>query len=81
MKLFLLIFICSILVYSGGVFFDYDVLASPSDKVTTLERDDGWGVTAIDPETSKIYITNFKSDTVTVMGGTTKLHKISAPKW
>ena len=71
MKLFLLILICSILVYSGGLFFDYDVLATPSDIVTTLEHDDGWGVTAIDPETSKVYITNFKSNTVTIIDGDT----------
>jgi len=43
MKSFLLIFICSILVYSGGVFFNNDVHASTSDNVSTIERDDGWG--------------------------------------
>ena len=71
MKLFLLIFFCGILAYSGGVFFENDVLASTSNKVSILEREDGWGVTAIDPKTSKVYITNFKSDTVTVIDGDT----------
>jgi len=70
MKFFLIIFICCILVYSA-VFNDNDVIASNSDKVTTLEHNDGWGVTALDPETAKVYITNFKSNTVTVIDGNT----------
>jgi len=49
MKLFLLILICSILVYSGGLFFDNDIHASPSDMVTTLERDDGWEASSFYP--------------------------------
>ena len=67
MKLFL--FLLSLtLVFT--VFFGDDALSS-SVLVETIERENGWGVTTIDPETNKVYITNFKSNTVTVLDGIT----------
>ncbi len=68
MKLFLLCLISLTLVFS--VFFGDSALSS-SVLVETIEQDNGWGVTAVDPETAKVYITNFKSNTVTVLDGDT----------
>ncbi len=68
MKLFLFFLISLTLVFT--VFFG-DNASSSSVLVETLKQDNGWGVTAIDPETNKVYITNFKSDTVTVLDGIT----------
>jgi len=62
MKLFFLFLISVTLVFTA--FFGDSALSS-SVLVETLEHDNGWGVTAIDPETNKVYITNFKSNTVT----------------
>src|SRR3990172_53833 len=45
--------------------------ASGSVLVDKIEQSDGWGVIAVDPYTFKVYITNFKSTTVTVIDGTT----------
>src|SRR3989338_6977034 len=68
--LFLLIVICATLVYASTI-IENSVLASSSALVDKIERNDGWGVTAVDPETSKVYVTNFKSTTVTVVDGST----------
>src|SRR3970040_809131 len=45
--------------------------ASGSVLVDKIEQSDGWGVIAVDPYTFKVYVTNFKSTTVTVIDGTT----------
>src|SRR3990172_2367886 len=45
--------------------------ASGSVLVDKIEKNEGWGVTAVDAETSKVYVTNFKSTTVTVIDGNT----------
>jgi len=66
MKLFLFFLISLTLVFT--VFFENNA-SSSSDFVETLEQDNGWGVTTVDPETNKVYITNFKSNTVTVLDG------------
>ena len=34
--------------------------ASGSVLVDKIEKNEGWGVTAVDAETSKVYVTNFK---------------------
>src|SRR3970282_2101451 len=44
--------------------------ASGSVLVDKIEQSDGWGVIAVDPYTFKVYVTNFKSTTVTVIDGT-----------
>jgi len=46
-------------------------LASNSALVDTLATKEGWGVATVDLETSQVYITNFKSTTVTVIDGNT----------
>src|SRR3989304_4121124 len=66
---FLLIGIGVTLVYADAL--DYSVFASSSILVDKIERNDGWGVTAVDVENSKVYVTNFKSTTVTVIDGNT----------
>jgi YVTN family beta-propeller protein len=66
---FLLIGICITLVYSGTL--DYNVFALNSVLVDKIERNDGWGVSAVDVKNSKVYVTNFKSTTVTVIDGNT----------
>jgi len=68
MKLFLLLLSLT-LVFS--VFFVDNAFSSSSVSVETLNQDNGWGVTVVDPETNKVYITNFKSSTVTVLDGET----------
>ncbi len=68
MKLFFLFLISTTLVFTA--FFGDGALSS-SVLVETLEQDNGWGVTAVDPETNLVYITNFKSNTVTVLDGDT----------
>ena len=61
----------SVLVYSHSLTDFNTAVASSSVFVDKIERNDGWGVPAVDPETSKIYVTNFKSTTVTVIDGNT----------
>jgi YVTN family beta-propeller protein len=58
----------SILVYSHSSDF---ISASSSVLVDKLEKNEGWGVAAVDPDTHKVYVTNFKSTTVTVIDGNT----------
>ncbi len=65
MKLFLIgLFLVFTLFFGNNAF-------SSNAVVETLIQDNGWGVTAVDPQTNKVYITNFKSDTVTVLDGET----------
>jgi YVTN family beta-propeller protein len=64
------IIIISILVYSYSSDF-IAASASSSPLVDNLEKNEGWGVAAVDLETSKIYVTNFKSTTITVIDGNT----------
>ena len=67
--LFSFIVIC-ILVYSHSSDF-IAASASSSVLVEKLEKNEGWGVAAVDQEASKVYVTNFKSTTVTVIDGNT----------
>jgi len=67
--LFLLIGINGTLVYAGTLVDS--AFASSSVLVDKIEQNEGWGVSAVDPETNKVYVTNFKSTTVTVVDGTT----------
>lgn len=64
MKLFLFCLLGIALFFGNNAF-------SSSSVVQTIVQDNGWGVTAVDPQTNKVYITNFKSDTVTVLDGET----------
>src|SRR3989304_5250617 len=65
------------LITIGGslVYFTFtdipSATASGSVLVDKIEQSDGWGVIAVDPYTFKVYVTNFKSTTVTVIDGTT----------
>src|SRR3990172_751264 len=65
------------LIAIGGslVYFTFtdmqSATASGSVLVDKIEQSDGWGVIAVDPYTFKVYVTNFKSTTVTVIDGTT----------
>src|SRR3970040_2120234 len=66
----------SIITIGGSlVYFTFtdmvSATASGSVLVDKIEQSDGWGVIAVDPYTFKVYITNFKSTTVTVIDGTT----------
>src|SRR3989304_1398507 len=70
LMLFSLIIIGGSLVYF--TFTDMQsATASGSVLVDKIEQSDGWGVIAVDPYTFKVYVTNFKSTTVTVIDGTT----------
>ena len=69
MKLYLLVLIGTLLVSVGLLY--QNVNATNSALVDTIDRNGGWGVTTVDPDTNKIYITNYKTDTVTVIDGTT----------
>lgn len=66
---FLLIGFSLTLVYASTL--NNNALAKNDVLVDKIERNDGWGVTAIDPENSKVYVTNFKSTTVTIIDGNT----------
>ena len=57
------------LVYAGTLVDS--AFASSSVLVDKIEQNEGWGVIAVDPQTNKVYVTNFKSTTVTVIDGTT----------
>lgn len=67
--LFSLIIIGGYLVYF--TFSDMVGATASSVLVDDLEKNEGWGVAAVDPETFKVYVTNFKSTTVTVIDGNT----------
>src|SRR3990172_10305988 len=68
--LFSLITIGGSLVYF--IFTDMtNAIATGSVLVDKIEQSDGWGVVTVDPDTSKVYVTNFKSTTVTVIDGNT----------
>src|SRR3972149_1172801 len=70
LMLFSLITLGGSLVYF--IFTDMQsATASGSVLVDKIEQSDGWGVIAVDPYTFKVYVTNFKSTTVTVIYGTT----------
>src|SRR3989337_1799821 len=56
------------------VYFTFPFMPSAtadSVLVDKIEQSDGWGVITVDPYTFKVYVTNFKSTTVTVIDGTT----------
>src|SRR3989337_1418888 len=69
LMLFSLITIGGSLVYF--TFTDMPSATAGSVLVDKIEQSDGWGVIAVDPYTFKVYVTNFKSTTVTVIDGTT----------
>src|SRR3989337_3843279 len=67
--LFSLIIIGGSLVYF--TFTDMQSATAGSVLVDKIEQSDGWGVIAVDPYTFKVYVTNFKSTTVTIIDGNT----------
>ena len=69
LMLFSLITIGGSLVYF--TFTDMVIATAGSILVDKIEQSEGWGVIAVDLDTSKVYVTNFKSTTMTVVDGTT----------
>jgi YVTN family beta-propeller protein len=62
--------VISILIYFNSTDVS-TAIASNSILVDKLEKNEGWGVATVDPETLKVYVTNFKSTTVTIIDGNT----------
>jgi YVTN family beta-propeller protein len=73
LKKYLTVFsLISLIIIFSALLSPYSIsIASGQIQFDMLENMGGWGVAAVDTETSKVYVTNFKSTTVTVIDGNT----------